>query len=177
MMEQLGCTAIETATFLSLKGPLKVFGEFATGALEGVLLTRGFDMLTLRKVSTAFAAAMQSVCLTCFGLTKTPLLAACFNIGAECCYGFHHSGFSANLLEVGGDDAAILTAVSNTLGNAPGIIVPPLGVALHKATGSWLPLFLSGSAINLVGGLAFARWASLKSGRELLSERDQSAGA
>ena len=30
-------------------------GEFATGALEGVLLTRGYDMLTLRKASTAFA--------------------------------------------------------------------------------------------------------------------------
>jgi hypothetical protein len=194
-----GCTPIETAAYLSLKGPLKILGaentagfilfirhcilnpeclprqardkhrklggtvalalkskmtkpgnvdtkkcvcagEFATGALEGVLLTRGYDMLTLRKASTAFAvrekkrlksgcsrcsvsillvfvfgpepvlanhhdscrfmkvvelgcencsqaiifrcccfraqATMQSACLACFGLTRTPLLGA-----------------------------------------------------------------------------------------------------
>ena len=55
----------------------------------------------------------------------------CFN-GCDALYGIHHSGFSSNLLEVGGEDTALINAVSNTLTNLPGFVVPLLGVALQR---------------------------------------------
>eukprot|EP01050_Picozoa_sp_SAG11_P024094 SAG11_NODE_5035_length_1684_cov_0.820189_1_plen_103_part_10 len=86
---------------------------------------------------------------------RSPLVAAmCFN-AVDSLYGIHHSGFSSNLLEVwalrrvsalpvpaphaprtlprarsqvGGEDTAIINAVSNTLTNLPGFLVPLLGV-------------------------------------------------
>lgn len=42
--------------------------------------------------------------------------------------GIHHSGFSTNLLEVGGEDAAMVNAVANMLANVPGFVVPLLGL-------------------------------------------------
>ena len=97
---------------------------------------------------------------------------------------------SANYLEVGGPDTAMLNAVGNTVSNVPGFVVPISGVFLRNLTGaqtlvhplldgavaftsaccagSWAPLFAITAAIQFGTGLAFGRWASLESARETL---------
>ena len=83
----------------------------------------------------------------------------CF-AGCDALYGIHHSGFSSNLLEVGGEDTALINAVSNTLTNLPGFVVPLLGVALRRLSGSLLPLFVCASAFLLATGGAFVSTGS-----------------
>jgi len=47
----------------------------------------------------------------------------------------------SNFYEVGGQDAATLCSVANTLANVTGLIVPFLGVALRQRfNGSWMPV-------------------------------------
>lgn len=63
--------------------------------------------------------------------------------------------------------------MTNVLGNIPAAFSPAVGIALHRITHSWLPFFGGIAAFNLVAGLLFGRWASLKDGRELLKIKDQ----
>ena len=56
---------------------------------------------------------------------------------------------------MGGEDTALINAVSNTLTNLPGFVVPLLGVALRRLSGSLLPLFVCASAFQLATGGAF----------------------
>ena len=54
----------------------------------------------------------------------------------------HGSGWSANYLEVGGDDTALLNGVGNTIANCPSFLVPYLSLALRRRfRGSFLPLY------------------------------------
>jgi hypothetical protein len=43
------------------------------------------------------------------------------------------------MLEVGGRDLPVLSAVTNTLGNTPAALAPVVGMWLRRRTGSWLP--------------------------------------
>ncbi len=68
----------------------------------------------------------------------------------------------------------VLQAVSNTLTNLPGFLVPLIGVLVRRLFGgSLFPLFAFGAAFQLATGLAFAAFASVRPARELLAERDQ----
>lgn len=44
-------------------------------------------------------------------------------------------GYSPNLLEVGGEDTAMLNALANMFKSTPGVIVPPLGLLLLRSVG------------------------------------------
>ena len=44
-------------------------------------------------------------------------------------------------LEVGGEDTAVLNAVTNVLGNLPAALSPAVGIYLRRVTGSWVPFF------------------------------------
>ena len=53
---------------------------------------------------TMAGAVGQAACLSWFGMARSPHAAAAANCLNQVCYVLHHSGFDANLIEVGGDD-------------------------------------------------------------------------
>ena len=52
-------------------------------------------------------------------------------------------------LEVGGEDTAVLNAVTNVLGNLPAALSPAVGIYLRRVTGSWVPFFGGASTLLL----------------------------
>jgi hypothetical protein len=94
--------------------------------------------------------------LLIFGLVRTPRAAAlAINMEAlgQC---LHHSGYSANMIEVAGADTATLNALGNTGAQVCGLMVPIMGVWLRARFGSFMPLFMVASAGNLIGAVLFA---------------------
>ena len=53
-------------------------------------------------------------------------------------------------LEVGGEDTAVLNAVTNVLGNLPAALSPAVGIYLRRVTGSWVPFFGGASTLLLL---------------------------
>lgn len=107
-VEQLGGSPLRLAFYMFWKNPTATAIDFFSGWLEGLLLRRSVPLLRIRKCMTLFASAGQSAFGLLFGLTGSPVVAAlCFN-AVDALYGIHHSGFSSNLLEVGGEDTAII---------------------------------------------------------------------
>ena len=81
--------------------------------------------------------------------------------------------FCGTQLEVGGEDTAVLNAVTNVLGNLPAALSPAVGIYLRRVTGSWVPFFGGASTLLLLrwleaNGMAsgscsvFARWIELR---------------
>ena len=65
--------------------------------------------------------------------------------------------------EVGAEDVGLLKAVGNTIANAPGVILPALGVFLRRQfNGSWMPLLGLVGTFQLVAGVLYATHASLE---------------
>ena len=52
---------------------------------------------------TMAGAVGQAACLSWFGMARSPHAAAAANCLNQVCYVLHHSGFDANLIEVGGE--------------------------------------------------------------------------
>eukprot|EP01043_Picozoa_sp_COSAG02_P050263 COSAG02_NODE_5148_length_4590_cov_5.242485_2_plen_199_part_00 len=81
-------------------------------------------------MSCQVASTLQSTFCILFEMAKSPVMAAIyynlvlFRIGV---YGIHHAGFSSNLIEVGGEDTAIMNAIANNLANVPGWYSPLIG--------------------------------------------------
>ena len=76
-------------------------------AVEGALLKSGVPLLTIRKSAQVLCATWRSAALVAFGLVRTPRAAAiAINIEAlgQC---LHHSGYSANMVEVAGVETPI----------------------------------------------------------------------
>ena len=86
---------------------------------------------------------------------------------------FHGSGFSANYLEVGGKDTALMYAVGNSIASIPGLVLPSVGLLLVKRSGSYVPLFGGCGLLTLLAGLYFNATASVRPARELLAEQRQ----
>jgi hypothetical protein len=78
----------------------------------------------------------------------------------------------ANYIEVGAADVGVMKAVGNTLANAPGAVIPTLGVLLRRRFGgSWLPLLAVVGSFQLTAGLLYARFASVEPAASLLKSR------
>ena len=73
------------------------------------------------------ASTLQSTFCILFGMTKSPVMAAIYYNLVLGVYGIHHAGFSSNLIEVGGEDTAIMNAIANNLANVPGWYSPLIG--------------------------------------------------
>ena len=65
-----------------------------------------------------------------------PVQAAFFNVAGWLSSTMHLSGWSANLLEVGGKDTPVMNAISNILNNAPGCASPWVRQPARDPTGS-----------------------------------------
>jgi hypothetical protein len=74
-------------------------------------------------------------------------------------------------MEVGGQDTAVLTSVSNSLAQIPAVVVPALGLWLRKRTGSWVPQYAWVAAFQAVTGLLWLRFCSCTPAREQLEEQ------
>ena len=60
---------------------------------------------------TMAGAVGQAACLSWFGMARSPHAAAAANCLNQVCYVLHHSGFDANLIEVGGERNAYSTCL------------------------------------------------------------------
>ena len=76
-----------------------------------MMVAKGVPILTIRKLATTVASTLQSTFAVLFGLTKSPVMAAVYYNLVVGVYGIHHAGFSSNLIEVGGEDTAIMNAI------------------------------------------------------------------
>ena len=125
-------------------------------ALEGALLRRGVPLISIRKGAQLLCATWRGAALIAFGSVRSPMAAAIAinfeNLG-QC---FHHSGYSANMIEVAGAETPQLNAIGNTGAQVCGLMVPILGVWLRQRFGSFMPLFLVACMGNWIGALLFA---------------------
>ena len=72
-------------------------------------------------------------------------------------------------MEVFAADVGVGKAVGNTVANFPGAVIPALGVLLRQRfNGSWMPLFGLIGGFQLLSGILYARYASVKPAAELL---------
>lgn len=129
-VENLGCRPEQVAAFLLWKTPLYTSIDFLSGAIEGMLVAKEVPLVTIRKAATTIASILQSLCALAFGLTRSPIRAAIFYNCVTGLYGIHHSGFSSNLIEVGGEDTAMMNAIANNLGAFRPLSIRLLALAL-----------------------------------------------
>ncbi len=155
-VEQLNCTPMQTAGYLAWFMPIQFTSGFVAAAAEAALLKSGVRLIRIRKCAQLLCASWRSAALIVFGVVRTPLAAAiAINIEAlgQC---LHHSGYSANMIEVAGADTATLNAIGNTGAQICGMAVPVLGVWLRQHFGSFTPLFVLASAGQIIGAVLFA---------------------
>jgi glutaredoxin len=177
-VENLGCTPLQVAGYLFWKTPLYTAVDFTFGAVEAAMVAKGVPLLTIRKLATAVASVLQSSFAILFGMTRSPVMAAIYYNLVVGVYGIHHAGFSSNLIEVGGEDTAIMNAIANNLANVPGFLSPIVGAWLRArptvggGPGSLMPLFVFSALFQLCAGLSFGMFASIVPAREILAARD-----
>jgi hypothetical protein len=135
-------------------------------------LRAGVPLLTVRKIAGLGGSVLHAIFLLAFGLVKTPrqsMLAYCGVTATQCVYG---SGHIPNYMEVGGSDVGVMKAVGNTVANAPGVIIPMLGVWLRaRSGGSFLPLLALVGGFQVFTGLVYAATASIESAATILQQR------
>ena len=159
-------------TYLAAPATVNLVGNILVAMLESLLVSRGVGELAIRKGASMLAAVSQAVSIVLFGMARTPLtamLAYCGVVGGGC---FHNSGYGPNYLEVGGPDTGVVSAVGNTLANAPGMVGPIIAVwAVRQMSerASWMPLFVGTAAIQLVAGAFFQLFGSITPAREELA--------
>jgi hypothetical protein len=127
-VEEFGLSMVQVGLYRVWVSPVMFATDWVVGAIEDILLHRGHDQQQLRRVFTVVGGSMEWVALAGFALSRTPGMAAFFNVAVWSSYTLHHSGWSANLLEVGGKDTPVMNAISNILNNAPGFLIPPVGL-------------------------------------------------
>lgn len=173
LQQVMGCTPLQAGTLLVSTTPMMIAGDFGAAAVESILLRRKVSLLNVRKITDLAGTVLQSIAAAGFGLSRTPPGAAASYVCFWAVYGLKRSGYSANLLEIGGPDTAMLNAVTNLLGNLMGFLCPFLVTfSRRRAKGSWLPFWLGCSTFNMLCGLCFAQWASTEEARNLLTTRN-----
>ncbi len=171
-IEMHGVNPAQLGQFLALPQTVAFFATFFTAAIEDVALRAGVPLLTVRKIAGLGGSCLHAIFLLAFGLVKTPrqsMLAYCGVTATQCVYG---SGHIPNYMEVGGGDVGVMKAVGNTVANAPGVIIPMLGVWLRaRAGGSFLPLLALVGGFQVFTGIVYAATASIESAATILQER------
>eukprot|EP01050_Picozoa_sp_SAG11_P002073 SAG11_NODE_100_length_16863_cov_12.374911_15_plen_511_part_00 len=162
---------------ISFPGTVGIWGPFLLGALENKLRAAGMPLLKIRRRFTLWGSILQALSCLIFTRMRTPALAMLANTGVHVGMCLHSSGWSANYLEVGGKDTALMYSVGNALASIPGLMLPPLGFWLLRRTNSWLPLFGFSAGCTMLAGLWFNASASLTTGRELLAQKRERAAA
>jgi hypothetical protein len=87
----------------------------------------------------------------------------------------HSAGQAQAPREMGGDDAGLVMAWINSVGNAGGFLCPPMALMARKLTGSWRPYFLWVAASQLLQAALYLRYVSLTPARVLFDEMGRGA--
>ena len=109
--EVLGCSTVATGRWLALPPLVQLVGNFVVAGIESALIARGWSTLSIRKTVTIWGSLISSGAICMFGCSATELTATlwyCVALAGTC---LHGSGWSANYLEVGGEDTALLNGV------------------------------------------------------------------
>ena len=171
-IERHGVDVANLGAFLTLPQSVAFVATFVTAAIENVVLQAGVSLLTVRRMANLLGSALHMTFLCLFGLARTPqqsMLAYCGVTATQCVYG---SGHIPNYVEVFAQDVGIGKAVGNTVANAPGAIIPALGVFLRQRFGgSWMPLFISIGGFQLLSGVIYASCASTQAASEQLERQ------
>ena len=96
----------------------------------------------VRRYFSMTGSVIQTVSLVWFALAKSPARAGMAYTLMKTGQCLHSSGFTANYMEVGNEDAAVLSAVGNTLATTPGFYLPILGAFCMNSYGSYTGWFL-----------------------------------
>jgi hypothetical protein len=160
--EELGCSPAQAGVFFAWQEVASFVTDWSVALLETGATARGVPLLRIRKLATLLGAVGNAVCVVCLGRCRRALPAAVCCWGAAACYIAHHSGFGANLLEVGGTQTANVNAVNNMIKSSAGILSPALGLLLRKRTGSWRPLFHVCAALHVASALVFGAFAQIE---------------
>lgn len=154
---------------------LSLFGKFGVTAWEARRIRGGADRLSLRKSCTAIASGCIFAGVGGFALAPTPALATlayCVVTAGGC---FEYPGFIANLLEVEGDDAMMLEALSNPTSWLLVFLFGTLFPRLKFLSGSWYPLLLGPLVVRVGAQLNYSRNASVQTARAYLLEQRKRA--
>lgn len=170
-VEKFGLNVVQMSSFVGVAQMVHVPAGFAVSALESLLIKSHVDTLTVRRTFTCLASVLEASCAIAYALAKTPLQAAvCYGL-SDCCSQLHGSGAWTSFMEHGGEDAATLNSVSNTLASLTAITTPHFGFWLRARTGSWAPQLFFAAALKILTGLAFARTCTLTDARTQLAAR------
>ena len=71
---------------------------------------------------------------------------------------FSHSGYWANLIDIGPRYAGTLCGISNTIANFPGVLANVTAGYILDSTGNWAVVFAVAATIYGVGLLVFTRF-------------------
>jgi hypothetical protein len=106
-----GCSTVATGRWLALPPLVQLVGNFVVAGLESAMIGSGWSTLSIRKTVTMWGSLVSSAAICMFGCSGTELTATlwyCVALAGTC---LHGSGWSANYLEVGGEDTALLNGV------------------------------------------------------------------
>ena len=70
-------------------------------------------------------------------------------------------------------DFCVSCGAGNVGASLPGFLIPPIGMMLRQATGSWKPLFALSAALMLGTGIAFGRCSQVEPAEEELVRWDR----
>ena len=74
---------------------------------------------------------------------------------------------------VAATDFCVSCGAGNVGASLPGFLIPPIGMMLRQATGSWKPLFALSAALMLGTGIAFGRCSQVEPAEEELVRWDR----
>ena len=193
----LGATPSEAGRLLSLPPLVARACIFAVGFAEHALEARGrAHARTIRLWSSTLAFAGSALSLIHLALSSGAASARSSSASSSrsrrhaiaiVCIGFacsslHSAGFSQSYLEVGAEDAGLLSALGNSIANLSGFLLPMLlkwfrqrrrrsgGDDGGRGDGSFRSLFLFSAALQLVGAGFYASSITTKSAQRLLKE-------
>ena len=174
-VEKFSLSAVQMSSYVGVAQMVHVPAGFAVSALESVLIKRGVDTLTVRKSMTLIASLLEGTCAVAYALARTPLQAAVAYGLSDCCSQLHGSGAWTSFMEHGGEDAATLNSISNTLASLTAVATPHFGFWLRAKTGSWAPQLFIAAAFKVLTGLVFSHTCTLTPARQQLADRAAAA--
>ena len=117
--DALGVPLAQLGKYLLAPAVIEQFANVGAAAIESLLLRRGVERLTLRRLACVAASGMQALGMLAMAAARSPMLvsaAMCCVRAGDC---LHNSGYNVSYLEVGGASTALLSAVGNCVASAP----------------------------------------------------------
>ena len=201
----LGCSMVQTGSYLAVPGVASFFINWVVAAVEMRMIAAGITTQQIRRRVCFAAHCWTGSASILFGVSKSPLQAVVASVLVQIGMSFNgmtwnqvslshkqplhvprrffkrrpliHCLCFQNYYEVGGSDTALISSVGNLFANLPGVGTTALGAVMLRRTGSLaLLLWLTGIA-QVTSGVFFALTCETTSARVLLDQRVTRAAA